>query len=109
MALMNTIRAYSFAAGVFENQQQDPFCGNCKAFVNSVLAARQNLSQLRSGQADALRSLPEKLQHLAPDAQKRLDGIALPENVPGQKKAGNCLLPQGVCFVKASLALLEKV
>jgi len=27
----------------------------------------------------------------------------------GQKKAGNCKLPQGVCFVKSSKALQEKM
>lgn len=108
MTLVNRIRAYSFAAGVFENQQAD-LCGNCKAFVNSVTAARQNLLQLQNEQTDALRSLPAAFQTLAADAGKRLESLVLPENVPGQKKAGNCLLPQGVCFVKASLALIEKV
>jgi hypothetical protein len=107
MTLVNKIRAYSFVAGVFENQQRD-LCGNCKAFVNSVNAARQSLSQLQVEQADALRSLPAQVQQLLTDAKKRLDRLILPENVPGQKKAGNCLLPQGICFVKASIALIEK-
>lgn len=104
----NTARAYSHLAGVLASQQRDPFCHQCKAFVNSVNSARERLARSRADQADAILLLPGDLQALLSDAAAAMHGLFLPENVPGQKKAGHCKLPQGVCLVKASLAILEK-
>lgn len=104
----NTVRAFSYLAGVFGNQQRDPFCRQCKAFVNSVNTARDRLNLFRADQSDAIHLLPGVFQALLTDAANALQVLPLPENVPGQKKAGNCKLAQGVCLVKASLAILEK-
>jgi hypothetical protein len=38
-----------------------------------------------------------------------LAAIPVPANPSGQKKAGNCKLPQGVCFIKESFALVRKI
>lgn len=109
MPASNTVRAYFFLAETFQNRRNDPFCRMCKAFVNSVNTARENLARFESEQSDALKFLPPELQHLLVNAKNALSGMTLPENAPGQKKAGNCRLPQGVCFVKSSLAILQNL
>jgi len=43
------------------------------------------------------------------DINKMLANLhPIPDSV-GQKKAGNCLLPQGVCFVKSSKSLIDRI
>lgn len=106
-SMANTIRTHSFLAGVFMSQQRDPFCRQCKAMVNSVVSARESLARFESDHARELALLSQDLQKLLSDAKVSLHGLVLPENVPGQKKAGNCKLPPGTCLIKTSLALLQ--
>lgn len=109
MTTSNRVRAYFFLAEGFKNRESDPFCRVCKAFVNSVNNAREDLAGFETEHAAALKDLPPDFQQLLKSAKSVLSSINLPENVPGQKKAGNCKLPQGVCFVKSSLSLLQSL
>jgi hypothetical protein len=56
-----------------------------------------------------LKSLSPEATALLAETKGRLAGLANAANFAGQKKAGNCKLPEGVCFVKVSRSLLEKV
>jgi hypothetical protein len=103
------VRAFIFLTRVLEGQQRDPFCRVCKARVNSVTKARERLAGFESGHATDLLDVPPEYRKMFAEAKSILAGLDLPENAVGQKKAGNCRLPEGVCFVKASLSLLEKV
>ncbi len=109
MELANQIRAYAFLASVLENQQHDPFCRICKARVNSAVKTREGLAEFEKGLPEEPNALPSELRPMLADAKRTLEGLFLPENAAGQKKAGNCKLPEGVCFVKVSLAILQKV
>jgi hypothetical protein len=109
MEKINAVRAVCFLAGVLQKQHHDPFCGNCKAWVNSVTAVRGLLSGLDADRPAEIQSLPPGLAALYADARSVLNDLVLPADVPGQKKAGNCHLPPGICFVKSSKALLEKI
>lgn len=109
MARVNKIRTYCFLARVFENQQHDPFCRVCKARVNSVTATRESLARFENEHSDEIGVLPGEFQQLLADTKSILARLVLPENASGQKKAGNCKLPEGLCFVKASLAILQKI
>ena len=42
-------------------------------------------------------------------ARSGINGMQQPVHPVGQKKAGNCRLPEGVCFLKSSLAILQQV
>ena len=108
MTLVNSIRACSFLARVFQNQQQDPFCGNCKAWVNSVNAVREKIERIEHEPSPDRAVLSLELEQLFRDARGILAELVLPPDAPGQKRAGKCLMPPGVCFVKSSLAILEK-
>jgi hypothetical protein len=109
MGLLNHLRAYHYVAGVLAGQQHDLFCGQCSAWNNTLNHAREALKQFETDQAAELRRLSPEVLSLLTGTRSRLAGLVNAANPAGQKKAGNCPLPEGVCFVKASRALLEKV
>lgn len=108
MNIMNQARGYRFLLGVLQHQQQDPFCGRCSAWNNSLNNLREAAARFEAENASGLAELPAAGRMLA-EARTGFAGLTGPAEPAGQKKAGNCKLPEGVCFVKASLALLQKV
>jgi len=109
MAMVNNVRGYHYLSGVLMNQMRDPFCHKCKALVNTTAAARQSLTDFEREEGAEIQGLPDGLQRIFADAKSALAVIALPDNAVGQKKAGNCNLPEGVCFVKSARALLQSL
>jgi len=109
MELINQVRGYHFLLGVFRNQQKDPFCSACSAFANTLKAARENLAKLEAEQGEALKSLSPEFGRMIAEARTGLSILQGPADPCGQKKAGNCKLPQGVCFIKASFALIQQI
>jgi hypothetical protein len=105
MDCVTEIRYYHFMAGVLAQQQQDPFCRRCKAFTNSVRAAREGIAELEERRAPEICTLPEEESLLLTAARKALSGLHPDPDAVGQKKAGNCRLSEGICFVKSSKAL----
>jgi hypothetical protein len=109
MEPVNQVRGHHFMLGVFKRQQNDPFCCTCSAFANTLRAARESLAKLEGEHAVVLTALsPDLVAHLA-ETRRGLASLQDPPNPSGQKKAGNCKLPQGVCFVKASFALIQQI
>lgn len=109
MELLNHIRAYHYLAGVLTNQQRDLFCGKCSAWNNSLNNIREQLAKFETEHGSEIRGLSPEAGTLFSDARGRLANLATVADPTGQKKAGNCKLPQGVCFVKHSLAIMEKI
>jgi hypothetical protein len=109
MELVNQVRGHHFLLGVFRIRQADPYCAVCSAFANTLKAARESLASLESGNADALRALAPEFNTMMAEAREGLAALQSPENPSGQKKAGNCKLPEGVCFLKAPFALVQKI
>jgi len=109
MELMNQVRGYHFLLGVFRNQQNDPYCSICSAYANTLKAARENLALLEAGNAEALAALGPQFTGMLAGTRAGLGALPGPVNPSGQKKAGNCMLPQGVCFIKASFALVQQI
>jgi len=109
MELINQVRGYHFLLGVLKNQQQDPYCSVCSAFANTLMAARDNLAKFEAEQADALTALAPEFKQMLADTRAGLSKMQGPVDPSGQKKAGKCRLPQGVCFIKASFSLLQQV
>lgn len=105
MQQVSRIRYYHFIAGVLANQQHDPLCSICKAFTNSVLQAREEVTAYMMTNAVELTALPEQDSIMLADIKMMLVDLHPVPDAVGQKKAGNCKLPQGVCFVKSSKAL----
>jgi len=54
-------------------------------------------------------SFPREFVYLFSEAKIGIEQIRPPENPVSQKNAGNCKLPEGICFTKTSLALLQKI
>jgi hypothetical protein len=109
MESMNQARGYAYLFGVLKNQQADPFCRSCNSFVTTLVAIREQLTKFEALHPDEIRNLPGELSRLFADAKSGITAMKQPENPLGQKKAGNCKLPEGVCFLKSSLAILQKV
>jgi hypothetical protein len=105
--LINRVRFFNFISGVLLNQQADPICSHCKAFVNTVRWTREGISGEEASRD--VEKMTAEILRLLSEAQRRTAGIAVSENAVGQKKAGNCKLPEGVCFVKIPKSLLERV
>lgn len=108
MEILNHARGYRFMLGVLRNQQQDPFCGKCSAWNNSLNNVRESLAEFEKVHGAEIRALPEAARMLA-EAREGLAALNGPAEPIGQKKAGNCKLLQGVCFVKTAKALLEQI
>lgn len=108
MEIANEVRGYRFLLGVLRYQQDDSFCGRCSAFANTLKAAQERFGQFAIAEAAAIGTLPPDLQEMAARAQDGLASLRSPEQPAGQKKAGNCKLPPGVCFIKASFALFQQ-
>jgi hypothetical protein len=109
MELLNQVRGHHFLLGVFRSRQADPYCGVCSAFANTLKAARESFAKLETGNTDALQALSPEFSAMMAETRSGLATMPSPANPSGQKKAGNCKLPEGVCFIKASFALVEKI
>jgi len=109
MIFSNHIRGYAYLFKVLTGQQGDLFCGKCKAFVNTAAAARLDLAAFEQENAAGIQALPGELQRVLAETKVMSEGLVLIENASGQKKAGKCKLPEGVCFVKSGRALLKSV
>lgn len=99
------LRYYHFIAGMLANQQHDPLCSICKAFSNSVQEVLRDVKVYMLTNADELRALPEENSLMLADIKMMLADLHPLAEAAGRKKAGNCKLPQGVCFVKSSKAI----
>jgi hypothetical protein len=109
MEIMNQARGFAYLFGMLRNQQEDAFCRSCNSFLNTLAAARENLQKFEAQHAGEIRSFPEEFSQLFADARSGISVMPQPEQPLRQKKAGNCKLPEGVCFTKSSLAILQKV
>lgn len=109
MELLNQVRSHHFLLGVFRNQQKDPYCSACSAFANTLKAARENLARLEAEHGDALKALSPEFGRMMAETRTGLSILQCPADPSGQKKAGNCKLPQGVCFIKAPFALVQQI
>ncbi|NTW60287.1 MAG: hypothetical protein HGA43_14120 [Nitrospirae bacterium] len=106
---MNQVRGYHFLLSVFRNQQKDPYCSVCSAFANTLRAARDNFATFESVHNEALKALTPEFGGMLALTRAGLSTLQGPADPSGQKKAGNCKLPQGMCFIKASFALVQQI
>jgi hypothetical protein len=102
----NHIRYYHFMAGVLSCQQKDPLCSTCKAFSNSVRAVKDGIAEFESSSGASLNR--EERNALAAAAEV-ISSLATIPDAEGQKKAGRCRMPEGVCFVKSSKKLTDGI
>jgi hypothetical protein len=72
------------------------------------MALREELAAVRSDHSDKFDSLPAEILLLHKDALSRITAARTPDNSTGQKKADNCKMPEGVCFIKSSKTILNK-
>ncbi len=105
--MINRIRYVYFMSGVLAGQQHDPFCSRCKACANTLARVREMLIEAEQEVAAQPESRSPEIRSLVALARTKLETVNIPEDAIGQKKAGNCRLPEGVCFVKSSKKLAD--
>jgi len=106
---MNQARGFAYLFGVLKNQQADPICRSCNSFVKTLAAARESLTAFEAKNAEEIKSASSEVTRLLIVAKNSSDMLEQADNPLRQKKEGNCKLPEGVCFTKSSLAILQKV
>ncbi len=109
MPHLNSARGYIYLHEMLMQRQSDPFCRNCSAFSNTIATVRESLINFDCQLTATEKILPAEFSRLYSEARDGIFSIKLPETPSGQKKAGNCKLPQGVCFVKLSYAIFQKL
>lgn len=109
MDMLTELRYYHFIAGVLANQQHDPFCSICKAFTNSAQQVREDVKKFMMTNSAELTDIQEQDAVMLADIKMKLADLHLIYDAVGQKRAGNCLLPQGVCLVKTTKGLSDRI
>jgi len=107
--LINEIRFYNFMSGVLYQQQTDPLCRDCKAFENTITRMKEGLSELVGLLAGKTEPFAPEILSLTAEAHIRLESLRIPVDATGQKKAGRCKMPEGVCFIKISKAVRDRI
>ncbi len=107
--IINQLRAFHFLSGVLKNQQLDPICGRCLAFEKVLETTMDNFIKCESDCRSKREHLSKELSDLFRRVYDQLASIQHPDGSIGQKKAGNCKLPEGICFTKSAVALHEKM
>lgn len=98
---IRALRSLSFLLGVLSNQKADPLCPNCISYASMVKLAKEAGPVLK--EVFQSYDVPEKLKGLYENTLKGLEEVQVPDYPLAQKKAGNCKLPEGVCFSKTGL------
>jgi hypothetical protein len=96
-------------AGVHSQQQTDNLCANCKAFANNAERIKKDVLELESVHAEELRTLQTEYLRMLEESCEKIGKIKIRGDAVGQKKAGNCRMPEGVCFIKLSKTILDKL
>ena len=95
--------------GVFRSRQNDPYCSACSAFANTLKAERESFAKFEAEHGDALKALAPEFGSIMAETRTGLSMLQGSADPSGQKKAGNCKLPPGVCFIKASFSLIQQI
>jgi hypothetical protein len=107
--LINQIRFYHFISGVLTHQQTDLLCSKCRAFSNTAERMKEGISELERVGAEKMHALPPDLLAMLEEARVKIESIKLLKDAVGQKKAGNCRMPEGVCFIKLPKSIMDKI
>ncbi len=107
--IINQLRAFHYLSGALKNQQDDPFCGKCLSFERVLNAAMDNFLECESNCRSNKEHLSKELSELLRGVYHQLASIRHPADPTGQKKAGNCKLPEGVCFTQAAVSFYEAI
>ena len=109
MEPMNRIRGYAYVTGVLNHQSTDPFCRSCSSYAAILTALRDEIAAFASQMSSASSGMKGESSGLLDRTKTAVTALKAPASPVKQKQAGNCRLPEGVCLVKHSFSLLQKV
>jgi len=102
------LRGMSYFFSVLSYLQEEPFCQNCRSFVNAVDAAKENFIEIEKA-VNKNRNIPQGIRKLLTNIYVVLADLRIPENPVKQKMSGNCHLPSGMCLAKSTKEFYEKL
>lgn len=108
MDILSQIRTYSYLSAVLSNREGDPYCRTCNSFLSTLMTVTEHMQKFEREHAAEIEKLPDGFSLFFLVAKSRINGIRLPERPVSQKKAGNCNLPESVCYLKSSFAVLQR-
>jgi hypothetical protein len=109
MDLANQVRGYSYLSAVLANRSIDPFCRSCSSFLSTLLTVTETIRRFEIEHKEEIEKNPDGFSLTFLVAKSGINGIRQPDPAVPQKKAGNCKLPEGICFLKSSLSILQKI
>lgn len=109
MTAPNRARGCAFVLGVLKQQQRDPLCRECNGYVKTAQALRSAFDEPDAAEFSNHTNITSEWTSFFAEAKQDLSHLSLPAAPVSQKKAGACKLPEGACFCKSSLALMQKI
>jgi hypothetical protein len=109
MEIPNQARGYSYMLGVLKNREGDPFCNSCNSFLTTLAVVNEKLEKFEHEHGAEIGNLPTEISLFYSVAKSGIRAMKQPADPAGQKKLGNCKLPEGVCFLKSTLSILQKI
>lgn len=109
MDIANQVRGYSYLSSVLGNRANDPFCRSCNSFLSTLSTVNENMQKFEREHAAEIEKLPDGFSLFFWTARSGINGLKQPDGPVAQKKAGNCKLPEGICFLKSALAFVQKI
>lgn len=107
--VINKLRGFNYAAGILTNQQNDPLCSECAAFARTADAIVDGFLKFENANSSEKKKLAEEFSMIFMDVKDKISVIQMPDDPVRQKKAGNCMLPKGVCFTKEIMTFMGKI
>ena len=84
--------------GVLKNRDADSFCNSCNSFRTTLTVVNENLEKFEREHGAEIGNFPAEISLFYSVAKSGIPAMKQPANPAGQKKLGNCKLPEGVCF-----------
>jgi hypothetical protein len=109
MEHLSQVRGYAYVAGVLRGQTADPFCRSCNSYATILGALKDEIATSESRVSSAPAGQDADASRLLAQTKATVAALQSPASPLKQKQAGNCKLPEGVCLVKHSFAVLQKV
>ncbi len=109
MEITDQIRGFCLMSTMLENRVSDPYCSACNSFNAALTEAKDMIKKFESQNKADIGALIDDFPVIFMEAKKLIASIEPSNSAIGQKKAGNCTLPDGICYSKMSLSTVKKI
>jgi hypothetical protein len=105
---INLLRGISYVFSILSYLQNEPVCRSCNSFLDVLDIAREKFIDIEKD-VNKNKNVPQDIRRMLMIIYGVLADLKIFDDPVRQKKAGNCLLPSGVCFAKSAIAYYERI